>query len=79
LIDVERGSIEKRYSEKFIAAIAYYPGCRGHTATLIAPTLILIGEEDEANSAQACREMAALPHGGGARVRCRLDPARKTG
>jgi dienelactone hydrolase len=74
LIDVERGSIEKRYSEKFIAAIAYYPGCRGHTATLIAPTLILIGEEDEANSAQACREMAALPHGGGANLNLMVYP-----
>ena len=51
---------------RFIAAIAYYPECRGHSATLIAPTLILIGEEDNANSAQACREMAAFPHGDGA-------------
>jgi dienelactone hydrolase len=66
LMDVERGSIGKRYSERFAAAIAYYPGCRGHSATLIAPTLILIGEEDEVNSAQACRDMAALPHGDGA-------------
>lgn len=64
LMDVERGSIGKRYSERFVAAIAYYPGCSGHSATLIAPTLILIGGEDE--TAQACRDMAALPHDDGA-------------
>jgi dienelactone hydrolase len=65
-MDVERGSIGKRYSERFVAAIAYYPGCSGHSATLIARTLILIGGEDETNPAQACRDMAALPHDDGA-------------
>jgi dienelactone hydrolase len=51
---VERGSIERRFPEKFAAAISYYPSCRGHSATLIAPTLILIGEADDLNRADAC-------------------------
>ena len=59
---VERGSIERRFAERFAAAIVYYPSCRGHSATLIAPTLILIGEADDLNRAEACKEMSILPH-----------------
>jgi dienelactone hydrolase len=43
LAALERGSIERRFPEKFAAAIAYYPSCSGHPPTLTAPTLILIG------------------------------------
>jgi hypothetical protein len=36
--------------------------CRGHSATLTAPTVMLICEADDTNPAEACREMAAQPH-----------------
>jgi dienelactone hydrolase len=68
LTAVERGSIERRFPERFAAAIAYYPSCRGHSATLIAPTLILIGDADDMNQAEACRKMSNLPHPDGAEI-----------
>jgi dienelactone hydrolase len=61
LSTVERGS-------KFAAAIAYYPCCRGHSAVVNAPTLILIGAEDNHTPAAFCREMVASPHEGGAAI-----------
>jgi dienelactone hydrolase len=71
---VERGSIERRFPERFAAAIAYYPSCRGHSATLTAPTLVLIGEADDSNPAEACREMATRPHRDGARLDLAVYP-----
>jgi dienelactone hydrolase len=68
LFDVERGAIEKLFDRKFRAAIAYYPSCRGHSAIISAPTLILIGEADDWNPAAACREMSAQPHDAGAQI-----------
>ena len=68
LFDVERGAIEKMFDRKFRAAIAYYPSCRGHSAIMSAPTMILIGDADDWNPASACREMAAQPRDEGARV-----------
>jgi len=68
LYDVERGAIEKLFDRKFRAAIAYYPWCRGHSATMSAPTMILIGDVDDWTPAVACREMVAQPHREGARV-----------
>jgi dienelactone hydrolase len=65
---VERGSIERRFPKRFAAGIAYYPSCRGHSAILTAPTLILIGEADDLNLAEPCREMVAQPRGDGARL-----------
>jgi dienelactone hydrolase len=65
---VERGAIEKMFARRFRGAIAYYPWCRGHSAIMSAPTLILIGEADDWNPAAACREMVAQPHDDGARV-----------
>jgi dienelactone hydrolase len=66
LMAVERGSIERRFPERFAAAIAYYPSCRDHPATLTAPSLILIGEADDLNTAEPCRDMTAQPHPDGA-------------
>jgi dienelactone hydrolase len=68
LITVARGLIDGLFPEKFAAAIAYYPGCRGGSAVVNAPTLILIGAEDNRNPAAACREMVAQPHEGGAPI-----------
>jgi dienelactone hydrolase len=71
---VERGSIEGRFSQRFAAAIAYYPACRGHSPILNAPTLILIGADDDLNRADACREMSALPHPNGAEIELVIYP-----
>jgi dienelactone hydrolase len=68
LSTVERGLIDRRFPEKFVAAIAYYPWCRGHSAVVNAPTLILIGAEDNRTPAAFCREMVASPHEGGAAI-----------
>jgi dienelactone hydrolase len=65
---VERGSSERHFSKRFIAAIAYYPACRGHSPNLNAPTLILIGADDDLNRAGACREMVRTPHADGAEI-----------
>ena len=43
---------------RFRAAIAYYPYCDIPAATMTAPSLILIGE-DETNPVEQCREMVA--------------------
>jgi dienelactone hydrolase len=68
LITVVRGLIDRLFPEKFAAAIAYYPGCRGGSAVVNAPTVILIGAEDNPNPAAACREMVPQPHGDGAPI-----------
>jgi dienelactone hydrolase len=67
LSTVERG-VDRRFPEKFAAAITYYPWCRGHSAIVNAPTLILIGAEDNHAPAAFCREMVASPHEGGAAI-----------
>lgn len=66
LMDVELGFIEKLLPGRFAAAIAYYPMCQGRSPVVTAPTLILIGAEDDWTPAQACRELAAQPREGGA-------------
>jgi dienelactone hydrolase len=47
------------FTERFRAVIAYYPYCDIPAATMTAPTLILIGEADETNPVERCREMVA--------------------
>jgi dienelactone hydrolase len=47
------------FREGFRAAVAYYPGCDIPAPKMTAPTLILIGEADEANPVERCREMVA--------------------
>ena len=46
-------------TERFQAAIAYYPACFLPLVTLTAPTLILAGEQDDWTPAERCREMVA--------------------
>jgi dienelactone hydrolase len=63
---VEHGRIDRPLPEKFAAAVVYYPSCQGHSAMVNAPTLILIGAEDNRAPAASCREMVAQPHESGA-------------
>ena len=56
---VEAGLFDYTGSERFQAAIAYYPNCEASTGIMTAPTLILIGDKDDWSRAAACEEMAA--------------------
>ena len=65
LAAVERGAIEQASPDKFRAAVAFYPPCAGLKGDLTVPTLILIGERDDLNSAEECRNMVAGRDGWG--------------
>ena len=58
LLSVERGQIERTSSEKFRAAIGFYPPCLGLKGNMTVPTLILIGELDDWTPAEECRNLA---------------------
>jgi dienelactone hydrolase len=57
LTSVERGIIEQTSTNKFRAAIAFYPPCLGFRDNMTVPTLILIGELDDWTPASECRSM----------------------
>jgi dienelactone hydrolase len=57
LSSIEHGIIEQISPNKFRAAIAFYPPCRGSSGNMTIPTLILIGELDDWTSAEECRTM----------------------
>jgi dienelactone hydrolase len=59
LYAVERDMAARDFAERFRAAIVYYPDCGFPAASMTAPTLILIGEADEASPVERCREMVA--------------------
>jgi dienelactone hydrolase len=60
LYAIARDLAAQHFTERFRAAIAYYPDCAVATASdLTAPLLVLIGEKDEWNPAERCREVAA--------------------
>jgi dienelactone hydrolase len=65
LAAVERGAIEHASPDKFRAAVAFYPPCAGLKGDLTVPTLILIGERDDLNSAEECRNLVAGHDGWG--------------
>jgi len=65
LTSVERGIAEQASSNKFRAAVAFYPPCGGLKGDLTVPTLILIGERDDLNSAEECRNLVAGHDGWG--------------
>src|SRR5437867_3231332 len=44
---VERGALEQTATNKFRAAIAFYPPCRQFKDNMTVPTLILVGELDD--------------------------------
>jgi dienelactone hydrolase len=57
LASVERGPIEQIASNKFRAAIAFYPHCLGFKDNMTVPVLVLIGELDDWAPAGECRNM----------------------
>jgi dienelactone hydrolase len=59
LYAVDRDMAAQYFTERFRAAIAYYPACVLPLVTLTAPTLILTGEQDDWTPAERCREMVA--------------------
>ena len=61
-------------TERFRAAIAYYPYCDMTAATMTAPTLILIGEADEQAPVERCREMVAHARPDGAPIALTVYP-----
>jgi dienelactone hydrolase len=65
LSSVERGIAEQASSNKFSAAVAFYPPCGILKGNMTVPTLILIGERDDLNSADECRKLAAGRDGWG--------------
>jgi dienelactone hydrolase len=57
LSSVERGTIERTATNKFRAAIAFYPPCRQFKDDMTVPTLILVGELDDWATASECRSL----------------------
>jgi dienelactone hydrolase len=49
----------QRSRERFRAAVAYYPNCGIPATVTTAPALILIGEADDWNPAERCRQIVA--------------------
>jgi len=74
LYAVDRDLAAQYFNERFHAAIAYYPGCGIPAALMTAPTLILIGEADEWNAAERCREMVAHARPDGAPIDLTVYP-----
>ena len=70
-VDRELGA--QYFEERFRAAIAYYPNCVPE-ASMTAPTLVLIGEADEWNQAERCREMAKRARADGATIALTVYP-----
>ena len=64
------------FSERFRAAIAYYPGagCGIPVAWMTAPTLVLIEEADDWTPAERCREMVAHARPDGAPIALTVYP-----
>jgi len=56
---VERGAVERASKHKFHAAAAFDPFCGSYKGIMTIPTLILIGERDDPDRADACRKMVA--------------------
>ena len=59
LYAVDRDMAAQYFTERFRAAVAYYPPCILPSVSLTAPTLILTGESDDWTPAERCREMVA--------------------
>ncbi len=59
LTAVEQGGLSTGQELRFKAAIAYYPPCAYSSGTMTAPTLVIVGENDDWQPADACRAMAA--------------------
>jgi dienelactone hydrolase len=68
LYAVDRELTAQYFGERFRAAVAYYPGCGIAAPVMTAPTFVLIGEADDWNPAERCREMAARSQPDGANI-----------
>ena len=68
LYAVDRDLVAQYFNERFRAAIAYHPNCGVPAASMTAPTLVLIGEADDWNPAERCREMVAHAQPDGATI-----------
>ena len=68
LYAVDRELTAQYFNERFRGAIAYYPGCGIPAPMMTAPTLVLIGEADDWNPAERCREMVSHSQPDGAKI-----------
>jgi len=68
LYAVDRDLAAQYFNERFRAAIAYYPSCGIPTASMTAPTLVLIGEADDWTPAERCGGMVAHSRPDGAAI-----------
>jgi dienelactone hydrolase len=68
LYAVDRDLTAQYFDDRFRAAIAYYPGCGIPAPMMTAPTLVLIGDADDWNPAEGCREMVARSQPDGAKI-----------
>jgi len=76
LYAVDRDLAAQYFRDRFRAAVAFYPGCDLPAAatTMTAPTLILIGEADEASPVERCRELVAHSRPDGAPIALTVYP-----
>jgi dienelactone hydrolase len=74
LYAVDRDMAAQYFDQRFRAAIAYYPNCGIPAASMTAPTLVLIGEADDWNPAERCREMVAHSRPDGATIAMTIYP-----
>jgi dienelactone hydrolase len=74
LYAADRDLVAQYFEERFRAAIAYYPGCGIPAALMTAPSLVLIGEADEASPVERCREMVKHARPDGAPVALTVYP-----
>jgi dienelactone hydrolase len=59
LMAVDQSPLARGQTLQFRAAVAYYPPCQYIDGHLTAPALILIGDQDDWSSPDACRKLAA--------------------
>jgi dienelactone hydrolase len=57
LLSVERGVLERNATERFRAAVGFYPPCLGFKDDMTVPTLIMVGELDDWTPARECRNL----------------------
>jgi len=71
---VDRDMFAQYLTERFRAAIAYYPVCALPGRMMTAPMMILIGEADDWTPADRCREMIAKARPDGAPIALTVYP-----
>ena len=71
---VDHDMFAQYLTERFRAAVAYYPVCALPGRMMTAPTMILIGEADDWTPADRCREMIAKAHPDGAPIALTVYP-----